>query len=85
MARFFFRGSLNYLLLANTLGRILSKLSLSSKREDVRAETSKPNGRVNLAYEMYDREFNPIIKGWGEIILKILLFYHFLLRSRWDE
>ena len=61
------------------LGRILSKLSLSFKRKDVRGETSNPNGRVNLAYEMDDREFNPIIKG--EIISqKIIILYFFKIK-----
>ena len=72
-------------LLANRLGKFFEKLSLSSKREDVMDGNPSHNEMVNLYYGLDEREYNPIVKGWGEIILKILLFYHFLLRSRWDE
>ena len=58
------------------LGKLLSKMSLSSKREDVRDDTPSHNEMVNLSYRLDDREFNPIVKEWGKNIWK---FYYFII------
>ena len=54
---------------AGGFGKLFEKLSLSSKKEDVMDGNRSHNEMVNLAYGLDEREYNPIVKGWGKMII----------------